>query len=82
MARHRFQQMRQLPNEPVDAFHNRLQQAVQSCDYKNIPISKAEDLMLLLALILIIRDNTTRESLLTAEDNLCFDCKGVLSIGV
>ncbi len=32
-ARHRFQQMRQLPNETVDAFLNRLSQAVQSCDY-------------------------------------------------
>ncbi len=60
-ARHRFQQMRQLPNETVDAFLNRLQQAVQSCDYKNIPSSKVEDMMLLQALILGIRDNKTRD---------------------
>ncbi len=42
----------------------------QSCDYKNIPSSKVEDAMLLQGLILGIRDNKTRERLLTAEDCL------------
>ncbi len=40
---------------------------------RNIPSSKVEDLMLLQALSLGIRDNKTRERLLTAEYNLSFD---------
>ncbi len=51
---------------------NRLQQAVQSCDYKK-DVSKDENVMLLQEPLLRIRENKTRERFLTAEDGFSFD---------
>ncbi len=71
--------MRQQPNETINEFLNRLQQAVQSCDYMSIQSCKVENAMVLQGLMLGIRDNKMCERLMTAENCLSIDSDSTIA---
>ncbi|VDP98553.1 unnamed protein product [Trichobilharzia regenti] len=66
-SRLNFSLLMQEQGEQVDVYISRLLNGVKSCDYNNIPRKKIEDVMLIQQLIIGIKDDNIRDSLLTLD---------------